>query len=331
MTKHFQQLEDVLSDETFLGWYFKTNDEQVKEWENWVAANPDQQPLVQQAVSWMDSLPKQEVTPSSTEIEAKLAQLHLRIEDADVPVIPMRSSRRRWWIGAAAAVLLLAGAFLFFQLGQSKAAIDTSYGEIRSNQLPDGSTMILNANSTAELSEGWDNGKDREVWLKGEAFFKVTKTPQYSRFIVHAGDLDVIVTGTQFNVQHRDNKTTVLLTEGSVIIRTKDGKELAMRPGDFVEMNDQLVQQKTACEENVLAWKDNLMAFDNTTLTDVARIISNHYGIKVTVQDNLSSTTEPLTGIMPNNNLEDLLKAIEIAANIHITRTDKEIIFAAND
>lgn len=329
MDKYFQQAEDVMADETFLGWYFK-DDEKVRAWENWLAANPEQQPIVDQAVELMNSLPKQQSALPAAEIEAKLAQLNRRIDESATPVIPMRSTRKRWWIGAAAAVLLLAGTFTLFQLGQSKAAIDTTFGEIRTNQLPDGSTMILNANSTAQLSEGWNNENDREVWLEGEAFFKVTKTPKRSRFIVHAGNLDVIVTGTQFNVQHRDNKTSVLLTEGSVIIRTKDGKELAMRPGDFVEMNDQLVQAKPAREENVLAWKDNLMAFDRTSLTDVAKIISNHYGVKVTLQENLATTAEPFTGIMPNNNLEDLLRAIEAAANIRITRTDKEIIFAAN-
>jgi transmembrane sensor len=330
MIKHFQQVEDVLADETFLGWYFKADAGQVSTWENWLAANPHQQALVNEAIELMNSLPKQQLTASTAEIETKLAQLNQRIDESETPVVPMRSTRKRWWIGAAAAIILLAGAFTFFQLGQSKPAIDTTFGEVRSNQLPDGSTMILNANSTAQLSEGWDNEKDREVWLNGEAFFKVTRTPKRSRFIVHAGNLDVIVTGTQFNVQHRDNKTTVLLTEGSVTIRTKDGKELAMRPGDFVEMNDQLVQQKSAREENVLAWKDNLMAFDNTSLTDIARIISNHYGVKVTIQGNLAATTEPLTGIMPNNNLEGLLKALEEAASIQITRSDKEIIFAAN-
>src|ERR1043166_3391835 len=128
--------------------------------------------------------------------------------------------------------------------------------------------MILNANSKAELSEDWKDGKDREVWLHGEAFFKVTKTPHRSRFIVHTDNLDVILTGTQFNVLHRDGKTAVLLTEGHVIIRTKDGKELAMNPGDYVEMGDQMVERKQAKEENILAWKENKLAFDNTPLTE---------------------------------------------------------------
>src|SRR5687768_10502357 len=138
MIKHFQQVEDVLADETFLGWYFKADDEQVSTWENWLAANPDQQAIVNQAVELMNSLPTHQITPSPAETEQKLAQLNRRIDEVAIPVIPMRSNRKRWWIGAAAAVLLLAGAFTFFQLGQSKPAIDTTFGEVRSNQLPDG-------------------------------------------------------------------------------------------------------------------------------------------------------------------------------------------------
>jgi transmembrane sensor len=204
----------------------------------------------------------------------------------------------------------------------------TTYGEVRSNALPDGSTMILNANSNATLSNDWKDGNDREVWLNGEAFFKVAKTPQKSRFIVHAGDLDIIVTGTQFNVLNRDGKTTVLLTEGSVILHTKDGKELAMKPGDYVEMDRQLVELKQVKEDNILAWRENRLAFDNTSLKEAAQMISYHYGVKITLEDNVSNV--PLTGIMANNNLDDLLKAIEAVANVRITRTDKgEIIFSA--
>lgn len=330
MAKNFQLIEDIVADESFLSWYFKENEEKVREWENWLSDNPQQLPLVQQAVEFMNNLSQKEIPVTAGQTEKQLLQLHERINNTEAPVVHMKTSKKRWWISAAAAVLLVIGAVTFFKWNQSSTcpAMDTAYGEIRSNELPDGSVMILNANSTATLSEKWESGKDREVWLKGEAFFKVTKTPQKSRFIVHAGDLDVIVTGTQFNVLNRDGKTTVLLTEGSVTLRTKDGKELAMKPGDYVEVDDQLVARKQVKEENILAWKENRLAFDNTALSEAAQMISYHYGVKITLKDDVAN--KQLTGIMANNDLDDLLKAIEIAAEIQVTKTDKgEIIFSA--
>jgi transmembrane sensor len=329
MSKHFHEIEEVVADELFLGWYYRQSPEQVAAWEKWLADNPDQQDLVKQAIGFMDSLPKSKTVIPAQETETRLAQLNKRIDGSSTPVVSMRTSRKRWWITAAAAVIvLLIGTFTVFKLTQSKKQYGTKYGEICSNQLPDGSTMILNANSTARLSDEWDETKDREVWLKGEAFFKVTKTAARSRFIVHTENLDVIVTGTQFNVMHRNDKTSVLLTEGSVIIRTHEGKEIAMKPGDYIEMAGQLVKTEIAKQENILAWKENKMAFNNVTLKDAADIISNHYGVKIKLADS-AVAAEPLNGMMPNDNLEVLLEAIEVATNIKITKTGEEITFSS--
>lgn len=328
MSKHFHEIEEVVADELFLSWYYRQSPEKVAAWEKWLADNPDQELLVKQAIGFMDSLPKSKTVIPAMETETRLAQLNKRIDESSTPVVSMHSSRKRWWIAAAAAVIvLLVGTFIVFKLTQSNKQYGTKYGEICSNQLPDGSTMILNANSTARLSDEWDDTKDREVWLKGEAFFKVAKTAAHSRFIVHTGNLDVIVTGTQFNVMHRNDKTSVLLTEGSVIIRTHEGKEIKMSPGDYIEMAGQLVKTETAKQENILAWKENKMSF-NGTLKDAADIISNHYGVKIKLTDS-AVAAEPLNGMMPNDNLEVLLEAIEIATNIRITKTGEEITFSS--
>jgi ferric-dicitrate binding protein FerR (iron transport regulator) len=328
MTKNFQYVEDVLADEAFLAWYFDHDQESVSAWKEWLALHPESQALVNEATVFMNNLPQQEIAVSKERVEGTLQKLYLSLLQDKAPVVEMKPLRKRWWIGAAAAILIIIGSLTFLKFNPSRPVLDTPYGQISTNQLPDGSTMILNANSTAKLSEGWKDGKDREVWLDGEAFFKVTKTLQKSRFIVHTGNLDVIVTGTQFNVLHRENKTTVLLTEGSVILRTSDGKELAMKPGDYVVMDDKAVETKPVKEEDVLAWKDNRLSFDNTSLKEVAQIIHNHYGVRVTLADD-EVAGQSLTGIMPNNNLDILLKAIEMGTSIKIDRTDKEIVFSS--
>ena len=279
------------------------------------------------AVAWMDQVQINEHQPSSNDISKEWERLNDSISS---PVISINKNRRRWLISAAAAVLLLVAGFTFFKLSQSKDAIKTDFGQIASNCLPDGTIMILNANSTARLSEDWEDGSDREVWLDGEAFFQVTKTQQKSRFIVHTENLDVIVTGTQFNVQHRDNKTSVLLTEGSVIIHTRDGRELSMKPGDYIEMFDKSFERKEGKPDNVLAWKENMLFFENTPLRDAAKIIEHHYGVKVTLADE-QVATQTITGFMSNNSLEDLLKAIEFVTSVRVTRKDNEIIFSAQN
>src|SRR6266705_1203492 len=66
-------------------------------------------------------------------------------------------------------------------------------------QLPDGSTVWLNASSN--LTYDKDFGKNlREVNLTGEAFFDVVKDPAHP-FIIHTNVIDVKVLGTEFNVR----------------------------------------------------------------------------------------------------------------------------------
>lgn len=168
---------------------------------------------------------------------------------------------------------------------------------------------------------------DREIWLNGEAFFHVKKTPQKNRFVVHTNDLDVIVTGTKFNVWTRDNKTSVLLTEGSVTIRTLSGEEIKMHPGDFVQIDHQTLEKKKGNEESILAWKDNRIQFDNTPIREAARRITEHYGVKVTVDSSVSDTMT-LSGVQPNDNLDILLGSLEATREFRIIRKDTEIVIS---
>jgi ferric-dicitrate binding protein FerR (iron transport regulator) len=107
--------------------------------------------------------------------------------------------------------------------GGQNPEFKTAYGEIKEQQLPDATEVTVNANSRIICSKGWQDGKDREVWMKGEAFFHVRKTPLKSRFIVHTDHFAIIVTGTQFNAVNRGGRANVMLREGSVNLRTWEG------------------------------------------------------------------------------------------------------------
>src|SRR6185295_8561409 len=198
-----------------------------------------------------------EAPVSSSRVQAAYDKLNARLEELEndmTPVKAIKPFRRRWWIGAAAAVLILIAGISYFKFSYTQPVIETPYGQVSQQDLPDGSRVMLNANTTVTLGKDWKEGNDREVWLKGEAFFHVKKTSQKNRFIVHTSQLDIIVTGTQFNVSTREDKTSVLLTEGSVIIKTNGANDLVMKPGDFVVINNNKPEIKSINEETVLAW-----------------------------------------------------------------------------
>lgn len=329
MIKHFESVEEVLADESFQSWYFKESEEKVATWNNWLHQNPSYKSLVDEAVAFMLQLHIKENEVPSGKVDNAYGSLMAKINSIDEqekPVFHLKNSRRWWWI-AAAAVLVISAGLIFWQMTGATETIQTQYGQLGKHQLPDGSEVILNANSTVTLSNGWNGEKDREVWLKGEAFFSVAKTTRKARFIVHTDQLDVVVTGTRFNVSTRDGKTTVYLSEGSVFLNTKDGKQIAMLPGDFVEMRPDLFAKSTGDEESVLAWKDNKLSFFKTPLKDAIKTISEHYGVKVTL-GNSELENRTVNGIMPNNNLDVLLQSLEAGMNLKITKTNNEIVIS---
>src|SRR5206468_2094273 len=153
---------------------------------------------------------------------------------------------------AAAVLLVVVSGFIFWNTNHKKT-LNSGYGAISLYQLPDGSHVTLNANSKITIKKTWEENTDREVWLQGEAFFRVQKTQNKNKFIVHANGMDIIVTGTQFNVISRDDESSVLLTEGSVTLRTANGKEIKMKPGDFVKVEDEVPARQMVDQQRVLA------------------------------------------------------------------------------
>ena len=333
MDKNFLNVEDIIADEHFQAWYFKSNDSQRKEWEVWMQLHPHQAALVAEATEYMDNLVIRERQVSENQVLAAEARLMGSLqavdEAASVIALSEASSKRRrlrtriWWAAAAAVIIAISGTFLWFNT--SSPAILTAYGEVREQVLPDGSTVMLNANSEVRYSTGWEKGHEREVWIKGEAFFHVSKTPTKSRFIVHTDQFDVIVTGTRFNVVNRAGKTNVMLTEGSVILHTRNGKEINMKPGEFVEVKQEQLEKKTEKEENVLAWRDKKLFFENVPLSAALEKIEEHYGVKITLA-NPAIGNKIIGGILPNDNLEVLLEALEATNDYHVIRKKDEII-----
>lgn len=319
MEKVFSSVEDIIADERFTGWYFKTDERLYSEWETYVSVHPEIQSLADEAVLLLQQLSVEKELPTSQVASAEQRLLQSIRQKPQQAVVRRMYIKRGAWIAAAAVIILmLTGAAWWWQMNRP-ASVQANYGEVLEKILPDGTKVLLNAHSKISYACNWNEDAQREVWLKGEAFFHVTKTASKSRFIVHANEFDIIVTGTQFNVVSKEKTNSVMLTEGSIILVTKDGKELHMKPGDFAEMNNGIPEMKTVAEGSILAWRDRKLMFTDIPLKAAIPLIEEHYGITIKLKD-ASLGDKPLRGILSNDNLNVMLQSLEAAFGLKATR-----------
>ncbi len=326
MRKNYENLEDFLNDESFLSWVFRSDDNDQPEWDRWLADNPGKQKMVKEIAAVLLATRIKELPLQKQQIARAEERLRKAMMPEEVPakVIPIK--RKRIWYSVAAAVLILffVGLYFIFQ-SSPKLQLATEYGQVRKNILPDGTEVILNAHSVITYDKQWEQGTTREVWIKGEAFFHVKKTPEHAKFIVHTDAFDIEVTGTSFNVINDDGKSSVILKEGSVKIHRSGEKEILMKPGDMVEYNNHLIEKKETEKQDYMAWTDNRLVFNKTPISEVAIIIEKHYGIAVRLDgDDIAQKT--ITGIMPNDNIGVLLQSLNATQEFKAAQIKDSIV-----
>ncbi|MFL9485118.1 FecR family protein [Chitinophagaceae bacterium LWZ2-11] len=323
MNKKFLTVEELIEDEGFLKWFHQSDEQSIQQWEQWKDESPENHALLNEAVQLLSAIQFKEPEISDQQVNDAWYKIDIQLPTQLVSngkIISLNRAKK-WW--TAAAVIIAVGVGLYLFRGAFKGEkLATDYGQIAEHILPDGSSVILNANSHLKTGD-FIEGKTREVWMDGEAYFKVHKTSTKDRFVVHTGKVDVIVTGTQFNVVSRDNKTNVYLKEGSVTLRDEAGNELKMKPGDYVEIDHSKMLMKPVCDKNVLAWQEKKMIFDSASLYDVAARLKEVYGVNVIVDSTLKGKI--ISGILPNDDLDVILKALEISEDFKIARNQNTI------
>lgn len=148
--------------------------------------------------------------------------------------------------------------------------------------LSDGTKVMLNANSTLEYPASFDDAEVREVRLKGEAHFEVTKNP-HRPFVVKAGEMQAQVLGTIFDVKaYRKDAPKVTLMQGKVKVSNAD-TEVEMRPGQTATLQaDKIVVSKAS--SSVSDWLEGDFDMDQVTLAEAMSDIGAWYNKTVVFQ-----------------------------------------------
>jgi transmembrane sensor len=319
----FENLQDVLEDEDFLLWAKEEKESLgAKALQDLIDKDPAQLLLVMEALDLLRKMQLQEIEVSEADISAESNRLMEFISKAENHKKPTGITRFLGrWSSVAAMLLFVTIGILVWKQFFSLQKIGTGYSERRDLTLQDGTTVILNSNSSISTASDFGKGHIREVWMNGEVFFKVAHKMNAQKFIVHANKFDVEVTGTQFNVINREHSQSIFLFEGNVNLHQNDNT-LVMKPGDFYEYASSALVKKEVRQEAIMAWLDKKIVFENTPLGDVAKTISDYYGVQIHFSHD-SVARKTITGLLANDNLADLLQAIGATGDIKIIKENQ--------
>lgn len=151
--------------------------------------------------------------------------------------------------------------------------------------LPDGTKVWLNAASSLEFPSKF-SGEERTVKVSGEVYFEVAQNQQ-APFIVTAGNTNVQVLGTSFNINAYDEERAVRTTliNGSVRVSptAMNSRTVVLKPGQqAVSSNNGEITGIFSPElSSIMAWKNGFFSFDNADIETVMRQLERWYDIKV--------------------------------------------------
>lgn len=146
--------------------------------------------------------------------------------------------------------------------------------------------------------------------------------------LVHTNSGTVEVIGTIFNVYSRGNKTKVYLREGGVKINNMpDLPVILLNPGDYIQYDklEKTMYKKKVVPEVIDSWTTNKLIFEKTTLQEVFNHIREIHGWGYVIM-NHSLLEKTFTGVLPANDLDLLLKALEEVFDMDIKKKDKTLV-----
>lgn len=189
------------------------------------------------------------------------------------------------WQAAAAVFFILAASSIYLSTIGKEAEPNllqqyVPTAEVQNLTLPDGTKVQLNSQSTLLYPQEF-TGKDRSVFLIGEANFKV-KPDKKHPFIVKSNNLQVTALGTEFNVAAYPENPIIAATliSGSVLVEYDDLKsQVILNP------NEQLAYHKCTRQhhlnipdmKDVTAWQRGELVFREMSLKEIITILERKY------------------------------------------------------
>lgn len=228
-------------------------------------------------------------------------------------------------------IILLAGFYIYKQQSVQMIIVETANNEQKVQELPDGTTVLLNSDSKLTYSKQF--GKiDREVTLEGEAFFTAVSDDE-KPFLVQAGVLSIKASGSKFNVcaYPNNDKMIVATRSGCMIVNIQklreDGIKYILSPNNQVifDQTDHSVSVDTVINP-IEHWKEGELLFEDATFNDVIKTLERRFDISIDYDKKEIPNKWYTVQFVHNETLEEILDVLKkMAGNFEYQRKGDRI------
>lgn len=218
-----------------------------------------------------------------------------------------------------AAVFLVALAAVFLMKVDQESY--TSSDGVQFVSLSDGSKVWLQEGSSIIIDKDF-GGSTRNVELEGKAFFDVARD-ENSPFTIREGEIVVSVLGTSFTVDGNSNEVDV--TTGTVKVANA-GNSIIIQKDQKVQLVDGQLNVGVASSNNAL-WRNPMLSFNNSPLSQVVADINLHYGDKLELASAVDLDCPFTSSGLAKEGFENTLEILRTAYDLEIeTRGDTYIL-----
>lgn len=289
--------------------------------------------------AWLDFQSWLEVSPAHAHAYDAVERLWVDLDAANIapvtaaPVIDLsaarerRANRRSPWLGAglgiAASVTLAVSLWLWMTpTGQTYATTDAPL----SVALEDGSHVYLNRHST--LNVRFDDDRRSVSLAEGEAAFDIAHDPAHP-FVVAAGDHQVQVLGTAFNVLNHGDNFAVAVQRGVVAVTPANAATpVRLIAGQTLEQRGQAAPRMSSVPpDRASAWRSGVLVYRDRPLSDVADDLSRYLDKPVV----LSTPVQALrfTGALRVGDEAVMLQQLQDFAPVRVEASTSEVRISA--
>lgn len=223
------------------------------------------------------------------------------------------------WMRYAAVItlFLLAGTGITYWVSHNNSTanqlVAVASDDVKEILLPDGTKVWLNQSAVLKYPRTFSDDT-RDVYLEGEAYFKVAKNKQ-KPFIVQSEAMQVKVLGTTFNFKSckADNSAEATLIEGEIEVKGNNEEGMViLSPGQKAELNREsrrlTVKQVDARMDAV--WHNNLIPFEKADIYSIAKTLERFYHVNIILAPDINLNNTYSGVLKQKESIDSVLKSL---------------------